>query len=282
MADPVERFQRSATDALRRTMATPAGKRWEPLDPELDLNGNHFLVDEAAGPGDLAHARREFMRQQWREIDRWSSGSTSSDDASGRALAPLFIGIGLVLMCGGMGSGALFGGGAWFIGGFVSIVGGVFTGIAIAMAQQQRRHVPGTLHLETVPAALGDRIRGRVTTGVSKDQLLKDGFRLELRCTRATETGHGAERAGPAGARQTLWSQEARLAGSVTDESAQWVVDFDMPVPGDQPPWTLGSGPQRIRWELHVHGDLARHAYDETFGVPVFKQEDARLLQTPS
>ena len=275
MEDAFRKLQAGLTHTLRNLTA-PSGKQYVPLDPEIEVDGNEILVDQGLGQEGLDAARRQFVLEQWTSRDQWTKGPPQPPAISQATLSIVLLGVLALALALSVGAVLLWGSRAWLVGGFVILISVFGIALSALTLVRHRKFSPGALQLETAPVALGDCLRGTVKTGVTH-RLKPDGmFTLELRCvrTRSSSTDSGGQH----DTSTTVWSSAAQAKGFLTQGSQHYSIEFDLQVPSDQMPWTLGSGTEKFHWELVVRADMPGLDYVERFRLPVLSVRDYQIV----
>ena len=269
--DTLRKLQSGVAESLR-DLTAPAGRRYVPLDPDFKLDGNRIEVDGGLDAAELETARRRFVVDQWAKRDEWTDRAVLSTAARSPSLPIIFLGIGMLSFLLSLGAGLLWGGETWLFAGFLLVFSALWSALSALALLRQRKFRPGELRLSAAPVALGGRLRGRLRTGVTRE-LKPDGrFELSLCCVHtissSSDTGSGRQ------ARRTLWSSNVRVQGFIAHADDRFSIEFDLPVPEDQPAWTLGSGAEGIDWELVVKAEMQGLDYSESFPLPVLSIRD--------
>jgi len=129
------------------------------------------------------------------------------------------------------------------------------------------------------PLVLGGRLKGEVRTGVAQGMRLEGPFSIALRCVhRWEERGGSGEHRHTERRRDTLWEATSADPGRPV-AGAELSVPVTFELPADQPPVTLGGGPDGILWELSVRAAVAGLDYSAGFELPVLDRATALVLR---
>lgn len=129
-----------------------------------------------------------------------------------------------------------------------------------------RRYGRATFTLDTLPAALGDRLSGELTVPAS----LPAGsmLRVHLDCVRRRTTGSGRHRSTT---EDLLWQDEQRLPLQPHHLLQGTRVHLVFPLPADQPPSDDTDPENRVLWRLRAQADVPGVDFSALFEVPVFR-----------
>jgi len=154
------------------------------------------------------------------------------------------------------------------------------------------RHHYGTrtFEMDPFPGRLGDRVQGRVRTGVAPGRAPDDGFTVALSCE-----AHGTSPESVVASESRLrdyapedpdvdndtrqdriiWRETRRVAGTPSTDGREIVLPIDVDAPADLPPSTPRKQSTRVKWMLEIRSDATTPAYRTFFEIPVFPPDGA-------
>jgi hypothetical protein len=153
----------------------------------------------------------------------------------------------------------------------------VFPAVGLALViwtvliwRRKRKFGISILDLKTVPAYLGDWLRGTVHTGVKMRNETAKEFKIRLICARRTSVldSEGDRRV----SEKNVWSAEQKVYGSIAADSATFDVAVNLPVPDNLPPTVMQPEDDRNLWRLHISAPVRGVDYAAQFEVPVFSK----------
>jgi hypothetical protein len=269
----------------RRLFATPAGKKAVQVSAhEVGIRtfdgrrgsrrqASIIHLDEDATEAEIEAAKAAWLDEQWRQRPDWAAGRIVAEDA--RSANWLYIGAGLwtVLASGALVAALFWGDIAWLGAAFTGIFAVAFWGLAVRASLRRRKYGASHLVLDRTPAVLGERLTGKVESGVPKATVPRDGFQVRLQCVhRWKESSHhgasGSERRTHR-RREVLWQDERREPGHITARSPSFEVAVKFSLPAEQPATTLGGSRDGITWELVVSAAMPGLDYAASFELPV-------------
>lgn len=221
------------------------------------------MANEA--PGDA-------VEPEWLRRADWAKGEIEEEGA--RTMGGSVTSAALMsLVAAGLGVGAWFQEGVlWF---FALIVGGVAIGLIWAAVRQGlrlRKFGRSRLHLQQTPLRPGERMAGRVRTGIPRADP-SPTFRVQVHCVRrwTEERGSGDDRK-TEHRHEVLWQDGQATPGQLHAGPGGAValsvpIAFDLPA-GAQATTAIGRW-EGIAWELTVNAELPGLDYEATFALPV-------------
>lgn len=169
-------------------------------------------------------------------------------------------------------------GDAWIVLLFPAIGVGMLLFVAYQFVRR-RKFGNTVLELETLPGILGERLTGRVKTGVKAEAASEEGFHVALSCYRRRVR----YRRDSDGDRHKevdldlLWRDEKRLRGrpyTAGDGAQKLEVPVSFALPQGEAPSTPFKRENRILWRLDLDADLPGIDYGVELEVPVFAGEE--------
>jgi hypothetical protein len=208
----------------------------------------------------------------WRARADWVKGEVLEEGERNRGAFRIAAGV-VTLLAAGLFVVAWFHGEIWwFFAVFLAIVAVFLVGTAVRQALQRRKFGASVLHLEATPLALGDRVAGKVRTGIPRSESAPS-IRLKLECVHRWESqsGTGSEKRTESH-RKILWAAEREVTGvqyAGPEGRVHLAVPVDLALPADQPATTTAEGSNGISWELALHAPFPGLDYRATFTLPV-------------
>ncbi len=210
--------------------------------------------------------------EPWRRRADWVRGEI--EEEGGRTLGRSAVSAALLTaIAAGFGVAGWFGDGFfWF---FALVVGGVALALAwgaVRQTLQQRRFGRSVLVLQQTPLRAGERLAGRVRTGIPRIDPAPR-FRVQLECVRRWKEEHGSgEDRETKHHREIVWSDGQVAAGALQAGPGGAValavpVDFTLPV--QRLATTAIEGGDGIAWELTLNAELPGLDYRVTFALPM-------------
>lgn len=224
--------------------------------------------------------------------ERAGSGTAGDADAAGRGL-PAWVAprmraerrdaYGLLWV--GLGGVALFalalqipasGTSPWLFVVFGAVVAGVLA-LGVHHAVRNRRYRDVVLALDTVPVALGGRLRGMLETEVPPDRVPPGGFLVTFGCYRRHERqdSHGRREI----VFDPLWEDEKWMRPRPCGDGSRVAIPvaFDVPAGLPQASGDPGAGrmrkmwgqPERIAWRVHARANVSGSRFRTVVEVPV-------------
>jgi hypothetical protein len=203
----------------------------------------------------------------------WSDGTIRTREVSvgfdGRWSLLFFGGLplaaGLAVLRGGLAAGQLL----RVAGGLVfTIIGGGMAGMGGYVYLLRHWYGDKVLELDRVPGRLGDRLEGRVRTGVPADKQPEDGFAVTLFCRSREEDDYGDARSYATHEvydQYVVWQEKREVRARPSEDGRTLIV----PISIDLPPSTFGGTKTATNWILQVKAPLSGVDYRAVFGVPV-------------
>jgi hypothetical protein len=222
------------------------------------LLGRYFLSGSDTGP-------------------EWTDGTIRTREVSvgfdGRWALLFFGGLplaaGLAVLWKGVAAEQLF----YAAGGLVfATIGGGVTGMGGYVYLLRHWYGDKVLELDHVPGRLGDRLEGRVRTGVPADKQPEDGFEITLFCRSRDEDDYGDARnyaTHEVYDRHVIWQEEREVQARSSQDGRTLVVPISIDLPADLPPSTFGGTKTPTNWILQVKASLSGVDYRAVFEVPI-------------
>jgi hypothetical protein len=150
---------------------------------------------------------------------------------------------------------------------------------AIQLSIRKRKYGVSRLELDTLPAAIGQKLTGTVRTTMAS--LPAGQFLAELTCIRRTIT-----RSGKSGStsERILWQERQQVRGEqIRDAAGMGVrIPISFPLPRDVEPWDTSDSNNKILWRLEVSAEVPGVDYAARFEVPVFRTAGGALPGEPA
>ncbi len=228
-------------------------------------------VDEDAGAAEVARVRQRWLRQQFAQRGDWVRGTVDAEGTRTRHWLVTAALIWALLALAALAAALYWQGDAWLMAVPPLMVALLLSATWTLRRIRHRRFGISRLRLRQVPLLLGERIEGRIETGIQQRQRPPRGFRLCLRCVHCYERSDRAT-----GMRRTsrcrdvLWQRSRDQYGQASEGNPTCLtVPVDFTLPADQAPVTLPLTGDGIRWELEISAALPGIDYAETFSLPV-------------
>lgn len=155
----------------------------------------------------------------------------------------------------------------WFILIF-PLVGILLFIITIRNWLREKKFGISSIKLDTLPAYLGDRLRGRIETGVSALEDPARTFHIKFLCARRTSSrDHDGKKMVT---EKELWSEDQDVYSQLSESMKTLRVSLYFNVPPDLPPTELIPEDDRILWRIHVSCHVPGIDYAAQFEVPVY------------
>jgi hypothetical protein len=209
---------------------------------------------------------------EWRQRSDWAKGDVEEEGARTMGVSVASASL-LSLVAAGLVVGAWFQDGfLWF---FALIVGGVAIAFVWRVVRQGLRHRKfgrSRLLLQRTPLRAGERLTGRVRTGIPRTEPAPS-FRVQVRCVRRWKEERGSsEDRKTEHHEEVLWldgqATPGRLEAAPGGAVALAVpIEFDLPA-GAQATTAIGRW-EGIAWELKLNAELAGLDYEAIFELPV-------------
>lgn len=272
-----------AAYAVRRLFGTAAGRKpvvvaetTRPLAATRGASGIRHTqvvveVDEHAGAAEVARVRQQWLRRQFAAREDWLRGTIDAEGARTWQRLGAAALLWTLLASAALAAALYWRSDAWLMAVPMLVVAVLLSGTWLRRRLHFRRFGSSRLQLRRVPLLLGERLEGRIETGVRQSHRPPRGFRLCLRCVHCYERSEHAN-----GTRRTsrhrdvLWQRSHSQYGQASGEfPIRLVVPVDFTLPADQAPVTLPLSDDGIRWELEISATLPGIDYSETFSLPV-------------
>ncbi|MEM9529440.1 MAG: DUF3592 domain-containing protein [Pseudomonadota bacterium] len=143
---------------------------------------------------------------------------------------------------------------------------------AIVEVLRWRRYGRTTFVLESLPARLGDRLRGQVSIS---DALPANEVALRVSCLESRTSGSGKNRSTST---RVLWQDEV-TAGLTRGPAGQRLAAVDFPLPADQPARDVSDSRHKIEWTLEAEASVPGPDLKASFDLPVFPGDMLAPLQ---
>jgi len=133
---------------------------------------------------------------------------------------------------------------------------------------RKRKFGISVMHLDTLPAYLGDRLRGSIETGVSALDDPARSFRVRFLCAqrKSSRDSEGKKRV----SEKELWNNEQEVYAQLSESMMTLNVSIHFSVPPDLPPTELIPADDRILWRVNISCKVPGVDYAAQFEVPVY------------
>ncbi len=253
------------------------------LDPEkLMLSMVFTLTFGGAGTGiicaavygtrrllETAALQREYPEEPWRWNREWNAGVLHANAKLG-AVALFFF----ALIWNGLSLSTLFvvpgevrqGNTAALLVLVFPLVGAWLLYKAVHKYLQWRRFGDVTFEMASVPAFLGDRLRGTIRIPVAL--IMEKSVTTRLMCVHSETTGGGKNRQTY---EKVLWEAERIVPRHMlSQERRATVIPIEFHIPDTPPPSDDTNPDDKIVWRLHAETSLTGVDFSADFEVPVF------------
>jgi len=139
---------------------------------------------------------------------------------------------------------------------------------------RRRKFGIGIMHLDTLPAYLGDRLKGIIETGVSALDDPARSFQVKFICAQRSSSrdSKGKKRV----SEKKLWSEEQEVYAQLSESMNTLNVSIYFNVPPDLPPTELIPADDRILWRINITSEVPGVDYAAQFEVPVYPENQDR------
>jgi hypothetical protein len=154
------------------------------------------------------------------------------------------------------------------------LIGLGLLGRAIQLSLRKRKYGVSRFELDTLPAAIGEKLAG--TVRATMEELPPGPFLAELTSIRQTTTRSGKSSSTSEG---ILWQEQQQVRGEqIRDASGMGVrIPISFRLPSDLEPWDISDSRNKVLWRLRVSAELPGVDYAATFEVPVFRTAAGEL-----
>jgi hypothetical protein len=134
---------------------------------------------------------------------------------------------------------------------------------------RRRKFGISVMKLDTLPAYLGDRLRGNIKTGVSALDDPARSFQVKFICAqrKSSRDSKGKKRV----SEKKLWSEEHEVYAQLSESMDTLNVSIYFDVPSDLPPTELIPADDRILWRINITSEVPGVDYAAQFEVPVYQ-----------
>jgi len=133
---------------------------------------------------------------------------------------------------------------------------------------RRRKFGISIMKLDTLPAYLGDRLRGNIETGVSALEDPARSFQVRFQCAqrKSSSDREGKKRV----SEEELWSEEQEVYAQLSESMKTLNVSIYFRIPPDFPPTELIPADDRILWRINITSQVPGVDYTAQFEVPVY------------
>jgi hypothetical protein len=220
--------------------------------------------------------QREWAEKPWHQRPDWAEGKVIETGAGSLKLLIVFTilwniisyGIAAVALISEWGSGDE----PWFILLF-PLIGLLLVIMTIRTWIRRRKYGISILELETLPAYVGEHLKGVIKTGVKAGDQPSEGFTLLLACYERSlyRDKDGDKRV----SERILWSEEQQVYGFASGTGPTLDLSVYFTIPSDMPTGQLIPEDDRTLWRLKASASTAGVDYAAHFEIPVFERESA-------
>ena len=150
--------------------------------------------------------------------------------------------------------------------GLFCIIGIVLLAVAIIQTLRRMRYGTTSVALQTLPAPLGDKLRGTIDAPLPNP--LPHGIKLALTCVNRVTSGTGNSRTTTD---RILWQEKKSLGPEQIMAGPRGsTIPVEFEVPRDQPASDHANQDNQVLWMLRAEADVPGVNFDERYEVPVF------------
>jgi hypothetical protein len=236
--------------------------------------GRTIYVDQKTPEAEIEKMQKNWAEKPWTQRDDWAEGKVMQEGPGSMRLLIIFTVLWNIIAW----SIAVFGiWDAWEtsdIPWFLLIFPAIGMAIAVITVRtwiRRQKFGISILYLETIPAYLGEGLRGTVRTGVAvQDQAAKE-FLLRLVCIQ--RSSHIDEKGSRRLSLGKLWSTEQTVHGIVSGTPPTYNLSVDFTIPCDLPASELFPEDDRTLWRLEISSAVKGVDYAAQFEVPIFNKD---------
>jgi len=166
--------------------------------------------------------------------------------------------------------------GAWLMALFPLIGLGLAAKLGVDWGRKKKYGV-STLHLDPMPARLGQELRATLRTGVRQGEGPPEGFKVMVSCYRQyvkySRDSDGDRKKEIR--RDLLWRDETYPSGRTYGDGTRLEVPISVDLPPDSPPSTPLKTENRIVWEVSTRASVEGLDFTSEVEIPVFPSEEA-------
>jgi hypothetical protein len=232
----------------------------------------YLYVDENMPETEINKIQTEWSDKPWTQRKDWAEGKVIQESAKTLGLLTGFTILWNVISWGITGFTIVAEGGAggtsWFILIF-PLVGIILIITTLRVWIRRRKFGISIMNLDTLPAYLGDRLKGSIETGVSALDDPARSFRLRFLCAQRKSS---RDREGKKWVREEeIWGEEQEVFAQLSESLKTLNVSVFFSVPPDLPPTELMPEDDRIVWRITITSEVPGVDYAAQFEIPVYE-----------
>ncbi len=233
----------------------------------------YVYVDKDVPDSEIREMQDEWAEKPWHQRADWAQGKVIE---TGAGTIKLLIGFTIFwnIVSYGIASFALIsewgsGNEPWFIL-FLPLLGLFLAITTVRKWIRRRKYGISVLELKTIPAYIGEHLKGTIKTGVPSRSQPSKGFNLSLVCVErhsySDKDGdkHVSER--------ELWRREQQVYGFISGTGPTIDLSVYFAIPSDMPISQLIPKDDRTLWRLKASASTPGVDYLAHFEVPVYEE----------
>jgi len=237
----------------------------------------YMHVDGNIPENQIHKMQSEWSEKPWTQRKDWAEGKVIQEGAQNLGL---LIGFTILwnVICWGIFTFAFIseeetGDVPWFILIF-PLVGFLLIIITTRVWIRRRKFGISIMKLDTLPAYLGERLKGSIETGVSALYDPARSFQVKFLCAqrKSSRDTKGKKRV----SEKELWSHEQEVYAQLSESMETLNVSIYFNIPPDFPPTELIPADDRILWQINITSEVPGVNYAAKFEIPVYPYNPER------
>lgn len=234
----------------------------------------YVYVEKDVPDSEIREMQDEWAKKPWHQRADWAQGKVIE---TGAGTIKLLIGFTIFwnIISYGIASIALIaewgsGNEPWFIL-FLPLLGLFLVITTVRKWIRRRKYGISVLELKTIPAYIGEHLKGTIKTGVPSRSQPSKGFNLRLVCV---ERHSYSDKDGDKQvSERELWREEQQVYGFVSGTGPTIDLSVYFAIPSDMPISQIIPKDDRTLWRLKASASTPGVDYAADFEVPVFEEE---------